>query len=914
MQDGDPVTADERPQLADLFQQAPGFMAVLRGPDHVFEHANAAYRRLVGGRDVIGRPVRVALPDVDKQGFFELLDRVYATGEPYVGEAVPITLEGPDGTATLRHVDFLYQPIRSEAGAVIGIFVEGADVTDRLVAEASLRSSEERSRRIVEGVKDHAIFTTDLQGIVTGWTPGAEAIFRWPAEAILGQPCHLLFTPEDRAADVPAQELATARAQGCANDERWHVRRDGERFFANGSVRPLHDADGAITGFIKIARDDTARRGIEELLRESEERYRTLFENIDAGFCIIEMLFENDRAVDYRFVEINPAFAGQAGLHDAVGRTARELIPTLEQRWIDLYGQVALTGEPARVDEGSAAMGRWFDVHALRVGAPEQRRVAILFNDISDRRRAELALVEMNETLERRVADTLAERQVLAQVMEASDASITVIDLQGRVVAINRANLIEFERIYGIRPRPGDDLLDLLAHLPSARGQLADYWGRALAGEEFTLTTSFGDQDRERVVYEVRFQALRDRQGQLVGAFSTSTDQSERLRAQAELETAQEQLRQSQKMEAIGQLTGGVAHDFNNLLTVIRSSADLLRRPELPEDRRRRYIDAIADTADRAARLTAQLLAFARRQALRPETFNVAERVSGIADMLRTLLGSRIELAIDIACPDCFVEVDAGQFETALVNMVVNARDAMEGEGRLTVTVSAGDAVPAVRGHAGSQGRFAAISVTDTGTGIAPEHLERIFEPFFTTKDIGKGTGLGLSQLFGFAKQSGGEVDVASEAGRGTTFTLYLPRTDTPAAPVVTGEAMPSAGGRGCVLVVEDNVAVGEFATQLLTDLGYETMLASDAARALALLEERDGRFDLVFSDVVMPGMGGVELAGRVRDRYPTLPVVLTSGYSHVLAADARHGFALLHKPYSVEELSRVIGDAMARR
>ena len=273
---------------------------MLRGPEHVFEHANAAYRRLVGGRDVIGKSVREVLPDLEAQGFHELLDRVYETGEPYVGQAKPISLVSPSGITELRYLDFLYQPIRNAAGAVSGIFVEGGDVTEQFAAETALRASEERLRRIVEGVKDHAIFTTDLHGVVTGWTPGAEAVFRWPEDAIVGQSCDLLFTPGDRLAGVPAEELRTAEDHGCANDERWHIRRDGDRFFANGSVRPLHDDGGAITGYIKIARDETVRRGIEELLRDNEERYRTLFENIDAGFCIVELVFEGDQAMSRR--------------------------------------------------------------------------------------------------------------------------------------------------------------------------------------------------------------------------------------------------------------------------------------------------------------------------------------------------------------------------------------------------------------------------------------------------------------------------------------------------------------------------------------------------------------------------------------------------------------------------------------
>ncbi|WP_206239976.1 hybrid sensor histidine kinase/response regulator [Novosphingobium terrae] len=377
-----------------------------------------------------------------------------------------------------------------------------------------------------------------------------------------------------------------------------------------------------------------------------------------------------------------------------------------------------------------------------------------------------------------------------------------------------------------------------------------------------------------------------------------------------ELMEAEDRVRQMQKMEAIGQLTGGVAHDFNNLLTVIRASADLLRRGELAPEKRKRYIDAISDTADRAAKLTGQLLAFARRQALRPEVFDAAERVGAIADMLRTVVGSRVDLKVVPRCGACFIEADSSQFETALVNMAVNARDAMDGEGQLTIVVEAVDAVPALRGHAGVDGGFVVVSVTDSGTGIPEEKLGRIFEPFFTTKEVGKGTGLGLSQVYGFAKQSGGEVDVLSKTGEGATFKLYLPQVEASAAEGQSRAEEPTDFSQGTILIVEDNEQVGEFASQLLHDLGYVTRFAGNAREALAILAEESDTIDIVFSDVVMPGQSGVDLARVIHERWPAMTIVLTSGYSHVLAQDARHGFTLLHKPYSVEELSRVLRQA----
>jgi two-component system NtrC family sensor kinase len=373
---------------------------------------------------------------------------------------------------------------------------------------------------------------------------------------------------------------------------------------------------------------------------------------------------------------------------------------------------------------------------------------------------------------------------------------------------------------------------------------------------------------------------------------------------------AEDALKHGQRMEALGQLTGGVAHDFNNLLTVIRASADLLRRPNLPEERRERYIDAISDTVARAARLTAQLLAFARRQTLKPEVFDVGRCVNALRDMIRTLVGSRIEIAIDVPGQPYHVNADTGQFETALINMAVNGRDAMAGEGRLTITVQTVPELPAPTPQAARPPLgYVTVAVTDTGVGIAEAQFNRIFEPFFTTKTIGHGTGLGLSQVFGFAKQSGGEVKVESKLGQGATFTLFLPRVAGPIdqAQPQAEPSLPINGNGMSVLVVEDNIAVGRSATDALSELGYRTTLVDNAKDALEELVGSGSQFDVVFTDVVMPGMNGLELAEEMRRLDLNVPVVLASGYSHVLAQQGTQGFELLQKPYSTEELSRAL-------
>lgn len=456
------------------------------------------------------------------------------------------------------------------------------------------------------------------------------------------------------------------------------------------------------------------------------------------------------------------------------------------------------------------------------------------------------------------------------------------------------------------------------------------YAGEATRFHDLPLTmTRHGEP--EQTWWTFSYSPLYDSRNVVCGMFCVTNETTERVvstaalrELNASLETrvherstallkAEEQLRQSQKLEAIGQLTGGVAHDFNNLLTVIRGSVDILRRGGLSEEKSKRYIDAIGDTSDRAAALTGQLLAFARRQALKPELFDAGQSLRETANMIRTLVGPRMELDIQMPEESCFIMADRSQFDTALVNLGINARDAMNGSGRLTMATGPVSGIPAIRSHPPVAGDFIAVTIADTGSGIREADIDRIYEPFFTTKEIGKGTGLGLSQVIGFAKQSGGDIRVDSVEGEGTTFTLYLPRAypDEEAKQADPDRDIPIDGDGLCVLLVEDNEQVGEFATQALRELGFDSVHAVNAERALEELGRDCGRFHVVFSDVVMPGMSGLELGAEIRRLYPHVPVVLTSGYSHVLAQNGKHGFELLHKPYSVEQLSRVLHKAI---
>jgi PAS domain S-box-containing protein len=405
--------------------------------------------------------------------------------------------------------------------------------------------------------------------------------------------------------------------------------------------------------------------------------------------------------------------------------------------------------------------------------------------------------------------------------------------------------------------------------------------------------------------------AVRDENGELLGFAKITRDMTERREAQLRLERAQEKLAQSQKMEAIGQLTGGIAHDFNNLLMIVSGQAQLMKkRVRDPKDIR--SIEAIEQAAQSGANLTRQLLTFARRQRLTRVSISLKERLAAIRDFLESSVGGAVKLEIDVPEGTWPVEADVGELELALVNIAVNARDAMPGGG--TLSIAAHNETLDGQGVTLLEGEFVALSLRDTGMGIRPDVLSRVFEPFFTTKDIGKGTGLGLSQVYGFARQSGGDVHVSSQEGEGTIITLFLPRARDGAATLAVKAA--EAGemqGSGTILIVEDNPQVGDVSTMLLEQLGYRVIRVDRPQAALALLGGPND-VNVVFTDIVMPGdMDGLALARAIQERYADLPVLLATGYSSA-AERAAAEFPILRKPYDQATLALAMKAAFAGR
>jgi len=519
------------------------------------------------------------------------------------------------------------------------------------------------------------------------------------------------------------------------------------------------------------------------------ERYRTLFNTMSDGFCVIEF-FDGPHGPlsDYIHIDANPAYEANAGIPDVVGRRLREMVGDEADGWVELYGRVLRTGEPIRFRRELVATGRHLEVSSFRLGRFEDRQVAVLFKDVTAQVGAEEALRDVNDSLEARVASALAER-----------------------------------------------------------------------------------------------------------------------------EQAEQALRQAQKMEAVGQLTGGLAHDFNNLLAGISGALELID-VRIGQGRVReidKYVLAAQGAARRAAALTHRLLAFSRRQTLLPTATNINRLVADLVELIRRTVGPGIDVE-NVAVAGLWPAlVDASQLENALLNLCINARDAMPDGGRLTIETSNRwiDATMA-RELAMPEGQYLSLCVSDNGVGMPPEVIAKAFDPFFTTKPIGEGTGLGLSMIYGFAKQSGGQVRIYSELGQGTMVCIYLPRHRGEAAAPALLPASEEAGRGGTgerVLVVDDEPTVRLLVCDVLTDLGYTVIEAADSAEGLRLLRS-DMRIDLLVSDVGLPGgMNGRQMADAARAHRPDLNVLFITGFAEnalLNNGQLEPGMTVLTKPFSVETLA----------
>ena len=618
-------------------------------------------------------------------------------------------------------------------------------------------TDEQRLQYLVAGISDYAIYMLDPQGYVNSWNAGAQRFKGYVEAEILFQHFSRFYTQEDRDAGLPALALARALADGRFESEGWRVRKDGGQFWAHVVIDPIHDDSGTLLGFAKITRDITEKKKAEDLLRESEQRFRLLVQGV----------------TDYAIYMLSPegiVSNWNSGAESIKGYTADEIVGQHFSRFYT--DEDRLSGMPVRALTNAGAAGR-YEAEGWRVCKDGTR-----------------------------------------------------------------------------------------------------FWANVV------------------------IDAIRDEQGGLLGFAKVTRDLTEKRAAAEALDRAQAALFQAQKMESIGQLTGGIAHDFNNLLSVISSGVELLGMQRNPGSDAK-TLDSMRRAIDRGATLTGQLLAFARQQPLEPETRNINRIISGFESVLRRAVNTSIEFVLTLDPLAHNAVIDAARLESAVLNLVVNARDAMPDGGRIEVATA--NVVLDTANPAGlAPGSYVRLSVSDTGTGMSKATIARAFEPFFTTKEIGKGTGLGLSQVYGFIKQSGGEVTIDSTPGQGTSIVIWLPAVATSAHDFAKADTET-------VLIVEDEPDLLDVASALFSSMGYEVMTAASGSDALNVLASRD--VDILFTDVVMPnGMNGLELATYTRTNYPNVKVMLVSGYPQLalgLDRSALDDFAFVSKPYRLSDLAR---------
>jgi PAS domain S-box-containing protein len=880
-------------------------MALRWGPEFVIIY-NDGYRPILGDKHPVafGQPFREVWPEVQAQ--LAPVHHAILNGEreALFSEDLPLHIQRRGTEWETAYFTVSYSPVPDDtvASGIGGILITAVETTSRIRTEQALRASEERFQFALDAAGGVGTWDWDLQKKLVYADARLARMFSIdPVRAAAGVAIEEFVAgihPDDRMRASARIQLAIDAAADFVDEYRL-LRQDGSVRWVAARGRSYHDDQGRPLRFPGIALDITDRKRTEDELYDSRERLNTIVTQATVGIAQTD--------VNGVFLLVNDRFCEIAGHPRSVllGHPMREFTHP-----DDLPGNLAAvdtmmaTGEPfviekryIRADGSSVWVNNHISLTRDAQGAP-QYTIAVV-QDITARMYAEEALRKLNETLELQVAERTRERDRLWRV---SGDLLAVAAADGRLISVNPAwtrvlGWTEAELLtmsYSSLRHPDDREASWTEHVQLADGRLAVRFDNRFRHKDGSYRwISWTGISEDGVIYVLG----RD--------ITVEREASESLR------TAEEALRQSQKMEAVGQLTGGLAHDFNNILTGIVGSLDLLQT-RIGQGRvteATRYIQSAMTSANRAAALTHRLLAFARRQPLDPKPLDVNRLIGSIEDLVRRSIGERIAIELVAAGGLWPTFCDPNQLENVLLNLAINARHAMPEGGRLTIETSNShlDDAYAARVRDVMPGQYICLSVSDTGTGMPPEVIARAFDPFFTTKPIGQGTGLGLSMVYGFAKQSNGHARIYSEVGQGTTIKLYLPRYRGKVEDdEVANDVDERPGGEGeTVLVIEDDPVVRELVVEILQETGYRTLQAGDGPAGLKILQSSQ-RIDLLVTDVGLPGMNGRQVADAARLERPDLKVLFVTGYAENAAMASgflEPGMTMITKPFAVDLL-----------
>ena len=868
----------EREQFFKFFQISTDLM-VFADPQGCFKRVNPACLKTLGytEAELLAKPfIDFVHPD-DRQSTQDEMARQMKSG---ISMNFINRYRCKDGTARWLSWRANYVP---EEGTT---YASARDITERKRAEELLQQASNYNRSLIEASLDPLV-TIGPDGRITDVNAATEGVTGCSRGELVGTDFSNYFT-EPAKARAGYQQVFR---EGSVVDYPLELRhRDGKTRSVLYNATVYRDGAGKVAGVFAAARDITERKQMEERLRTSEAQHRGLFEHMLGGFVLVEVLCDGDgQPVDHRLLQANSGFDRMTGLKrsEEIGRRSAELSFKWPAEVARRYYQIAQGGEPLHWERYNESLQRCYDIRAF---SPQKGQFALVFYDITARKQAEEANAK------------------LATAVEQSAETIVITDTEGTIVYANPAfeKTTGYTRAEALGKNP--HVLKSGKHDPEFYRRL---WDTIKRGDVWN--GHFVNRRKDGTLYEeeATISPIRDAQGVIINHVAVKRDVTREVQLEA-------QFRQSQKMEAIGQLAGGVAHDFNNILAVIQLQAGLLKSEQSLSDFQRDSATEIEKAGQRAAELTRQLLLFSRKQALQLRDLDLNDAITNISKMLRRTLGEQIQMQFKFAPQPLPIHADPGMIEQVLMNLTINARDAMPAGGQLVIETAAleFDAVTARQTTQARTGSFACITVADTGCGIPPEIISKIFEPFFTTKEVGKGTGLGLATVFGIIEQHQGWINVYSEVGRGTTFRIYLPCQNRPADKQTASPAPAEIrGGTETILLAEDDASVRGTIQKSLANLGYRVLEATNGAEAVEVWRRHRDEIHLLLTDIMMPGgMTGRELATQLLKENPKLKVIYASGYSAEIGGKdfpLEEGANYLAKPFVRSKLAQTVRNCL---